>query len=111
MVIVQVFHGSVIAKADIPIRYHSKMSFIHNCYVRSAAPYHRLNVQGTVDYVRNVHFKISGSIQFGPVWKFGQASFFTITNVTSLAGALGEKMTTDVGDEQLLFQNSIDPTT
>ena len=27
--------------------------------------------------------------------------FSTITNVASLAGALGEKMTTDVGDEQI----------
>ena len=34
-----------------------------------------------------------------------------ITNAASLAGALGEKMTTDVGDEQRLFKNSIDPTT
>ena len=46
------------------------------------------------------------------VYNYSSAYIYNyITNVASLAGALGKKMTTDVGDEQLLFQNSIDPTT
>ena len=37
----------------------------------------------------------------------GFNSFVPITNVASLAGALGEKMTTDVGDGQLLFPGTV----